>query len=358
MVADPLDPERRAALLAGRLAALASGLPGPAAPGGDDLERRPFGPGAGLIEPINGRAWLLLVDRPARAVGPALAWSRQQSVADIHLLVDRPLGRPGGRVASEGASASVSAATVARRAGQFRTPPTVWVVEGTEARRAEPGPPPESEPPPAGALALAERLAAAGLEVVVEDGAVRGEILGLEVAVVVVDPDGSARVEVGVGRHDREAFALLHGGLPEEQALRSVTEAVRAHRRPGAPPHPLNRLAPERWLRAWATDRSGPLADWDLRPIPGPEARRSVKDTAPAFAMGRRPDGHPVVVAFSTGIDLDLVPTAADAREAVDPDADLVLVVPQRDAHPVTQWLADALVRPAEVRTVPDAWRS
>ena len=56
-----------------------------------------------------------------------------------------------------------------------------------------------------------------------------GEILGLEIARVVVDDTG-ARIEVGVGRHDREAFAMLHGDLPPEAALAGVIATVRRHR--------------------------------------------------------------------------------------------------------------------------------
>ena len=63
------------------------------------------------------------------------------------------------------------------------------------------------------------------------------------------------------------------------------------------------------------------------------------------------------VAVFSVGVDLDLVPAAAEARLAHDPDAALVLVVPERDDHPVTQALAGRLRRPAEVRTVSGDWR-
>ena len=51
-------------------------------------------------------------------------------------------------------------------------------------------------------------------------------------------------------------------------------------------------------------------------------------------------DGRSVVVAASIGVDLDLVPAAADARLAHAPDARLVLALPQRDALAVTRRLA------------------
>jgi hypothetical protein len=64
------------------------------------------------------------------------------------------------------------------------------------------------------------------------------------------------------------------------------------------------------------------------------------------------------VVVCSVGIDLDLVPYAADARLELGAEARLVLVVPERDAHPFTRQLAAALTRPAELLTVTDGWRS
>jgi hypothetical protein len=74
-------------------------------------------------------------------------------------------------------------------------------------------------------------------------------------------------------------------------------------------------------------------------------------DIAVATAVG-------TVVVFSVGIDLDLVPAAADARLALDPDARLLLVVPERDEHPTTRALASSLRAPAEIVTVSRDWRS
>jgi hypothetical protein len=64
-----------------------------------------------------------------------------------------------------------------------------------------------------------------------------------------------------------------------------------------------------------------------------------------------------VVVACSVGIDLDLVPSAADARLLLDPDAELLVVVPERDAHPVTRALAARLRHPATVVPLEGDWR-
>jgi hypothetical protein len=59
-------------------------------------------------------------------------------------------------------------------------------------------------------------------------------------------------------------------------------------------------------------------------------------------------------VVCSAGIDLDLVPFAADARDAVaEAGARLLLAVPEGDDHPVTRELAARLAVPADVVPVP-----
>ena len=72
---------------------------------------------------------------------------------------------------------------------------------------------------------------------VVEHGVVTGEVRGLEVCRVVDVDDGGGRVrlEVGVGPHDREAFAIIHGDVPTRAALAGVVAAVAAARRPTRP---------------------------------------------------------------------------------------------------------------------------
>jgi hypothetical protein len=94
-----------------------------------------------------------------------------------------------------------------------------------------------------------------------------------------------------------------------------------------------------------------------LWPVEGTVPRSNVKDAVPAAAVGVDRHGGSLVVVCSTGIDLDLVPMAADVRLAHAPDARLVLVLPERDAHPVTRSLAAALAVPAEIVTLPGDWR-
>lgn len=326
-----LDPEQRARLLGAKLGALVDGRWG-----SGTREPAAFGGGAALIE---GRRGYVLIDDPAaRGLGAALAWSEAHEVVEIVVLAE-PAG------------------DLARQATYFTSRPEVYDVQGRELLPASPAPIPVAPEPPADALALAEVLLEADLDVSVEHGVVSGEVAGLEVARVEVDDAGEARIEVGVGRNDREAFRLLHGDLPAPLALAQVVEAVRKVRRPGAPSHPLNRLMSERWLRAHLLAEPSRLGSWDLRPVPGPVPRDSVNDRIPAFAVGADDTGTPVVLACSVGIDLDLVPVAADGRALLDPSARLVIAVPARDAHRATRSLAAALREPAEVLAIEGDWR-
>lgn len=294
------------------------------------------GPSAGLVE--GGRGWVLL--GPDAGLGTALVWARRREVDELHVLVDEG-GRPG---------------VVARRAGAFAPAPTVWAVDGTSVSPAEPEPitPPLVPAPTTEEPALL--LREAGVDVVVERGEVTGEILGLEVARAVVGPDGSAVLEVGVGRHDREAFALLHDELSTAEALARVVADVRRHRHPGATPHPVNRLVRDRWLREQVLAEPALVGAASLRRAESPEPRHGLHGTGVAVAVGESADGAPVVVACSVGVDPELVPVAADARLHHAPTAHLVLVVPPRDALPVTGALASRLVRPAELVPVAGDW--
>jgi hypothetical protein len=329
-------PGLRPALLAAKLRALVAAGWGPTGP--DDVPGT-FPGGAALRR--DGSGWVLAEDEPARALGPALTWAGANGVdgEDLHVL------------------AAGAAGLLARRAALFHATPSVWRIEGTSLVRAEPDPPVVPVPPPRDAEAFVPALLAAGVEVVVEHGAVAGEVLGLEVARVVDDGSG-ARLEVGVGRHDRDAQRQFSGDDPAPAVLSSAVAAVRARRRPGAPSHPANQLARERWLRAVVVGRPGLAGAARLAPVQPSLPAAGLRRPAPAAAAGVDSAGRPLVVVCSVGIDLDLVPAAADARLSVDPAARLVLVVPDADAHPVTHRLAAGLVEPAELVTVPDGWEA
>lgn len=303
-----------------------------------DREAEDFPGGAALVQ--GGTGWLLLDPNPLAALGPALVWADRRALTEVNLLVE------------------VAAGIVARRAGLFRSPPKVWQIAGAALAPAVADPPRRAMAPPP-APALAELLVDADIEVVVEEGIVRGEVLGLEVARIAHGattagtPIDAPVLEVGVGHADRELTGMLHGNLPPEAQLTRVVEIVRAARRADAERHPLNQLAPERWLRATLIAEPARIGLDSLRAAPPAEPRPNLRDPAIAMAVGPG-----VVVACSVGIHLDLVPAAADARLALDPDARLLLVVPERDAHPVTRALAERLAHPAEVFALQGDWRT
>lgn len=306
-------------------------------------EAADFPGGAALVDGSTG--WLLLDTQPLAALGPALVWADRRDLTELNLLVEADVG------------------LVARRAELFTDPPVVWAIDGTALTRAVAAPAAPAKPAEP-APALAEMLIDADLEVVVEDGIVRGEVLGLEVARIVHGtttagtPIDEPVLEVGVGHADRELTGMVHGNLPPAAQLARVIEIVRAKRRFGAERHPLNQLAPERWLRATLVADPARIELAELHPAPPAVPRPNLRDPAIAMAVGIDRSGAEVVVGCSVGVHLDLVPAAADAREALAPGARLLLVVPERDAHPVTRALAERLVVRAELVPLAGDWRT
>jgi hypothetical protein len=233
----------------------------------------------------------------------------------------------------------------------------VWRSVEDRVEEAAPAPVEPPRPLPPEAEVFVDLIRAAGAQPVVEHGVLLGEVLGLEVVRVVLD-DLGADLQVGVGRLDREAQRLLHGDRPPGDALAEAVRAVRQRRRADAPAHQVNQLAAERWLRAVLCAHPEQVAARTLAPAPPPAPRRSLRTPMPAAATGEDADGRAVVVVCSTGIDLDLVPTAADARLLDGRGARLVLAVPEGDDHPVTRELAAALHEPAEVIPIVGDWKA
>jgi hypothetical protein len=328
---------RRGALLTAKLTVLARPHLG-----GQEPVAQDFPGGAALL--AGPAAWLLLDAAPVASLGPALVWADRHGASKVHIVAEEHVG------------------VLARRAALFAPGPTVWTVAGTDLvpttadAVARPAP---AEPAPE----LAALMVDADLEVLVEDGLVRGEVLGLEVARIVHGtstsgiPLDAPLLEVGVGQADRELTGMLHGALSPVDQLARVRDIVRDLRRPGAERHPLNQLVPERWLRATLVADPGRVGLVHLRPVPAAVPRANLRERGIAVAVGEDATGATVVVACSVGVDLDLVPAAADTRLSVDPDADLLLVVPERDAHPVTIALAARLTRPARVLPLTGDWR-
>jgi hypothetical protein len=334
----PVD-ERRQSLLEVKLRALVRDHTG------HDGAPERFGLGAGLL--TDGAAWALVDRDPARGLGAVLAWARRHGDREVHVVVDADT--------DDGAAA---AGTLARRAGAFAHPPAVWRAVERSLEVAPPADPPPDPPLDPRVAPLADVLLAAGLDVVVEHGTLLGEVLGLEVARVADTPDGPV-LQIGVGRFDRDANRELFGSTPPADTLAGVVEVVRRYRRPGAPPHPLGRLAPERWLRARVLADPALVGADHLAPVPPPLPRPHLKATSVAPAVGADAQGRAVVAVCSAGIDLDLVPAAADVRLARAPHgARLVLVLARGDDHPVTRAVASMLRDPAEIVTVPDDWRA
>jgi hypothetical protein len=277
--------------------------------------------GAALV--LDATAWVLVEDDPAHGLGPALAWAIRNGATRLQLL------------------AATDTGVLARRAEHFQLPIDVWHVEDRTLLPAVAEPAALPREPSDAHLALVPTIAAGGATPVVEHGVVSGEVRGLEVCRVVDDlHTGAVRLEVGVGAHDREAFAIVHGDVPTVEALRSVVDAVSAHRAAGEP-HPLNRLVPERLLR-WRLEQEPLLIGLaSLTPTQPPVPRRNVKDLTPCSAIGRRTDGTEVLVVCSVGVDLDLIPYAIDARlHEPGVEGEVVVVAPPRDLVPVTAELA------------------
>ena len=298
----------------------------------------------------------LAQERTERALGGALAPAVRAGCDNVHVFAETHSG------------------VLARRAACFEPAPVVWQIEGAHATVAEAAARP-TEPPPPRVPELVALLGAAGVEVTVEHGVITGEVEGLEVARIVAaatggdtapgdaahagatDEDSTEwQIEVGVGAHDREAFSLLHADEPTPEAIRRVAEVVRAHRSPGASPHPLNRLSAARWLRAFLIRRPDLVGAGRLRASSSPLPRGGPKEPAPAVAYGLTPDGRRLVVVVCVGIDLNVVPLAADARLFLDPDAELVVALPRRDAHDVIKNMSARLRRPAQIVEVDDRW--
>jgi hypothetical protein len=300
----------------------------------DDIPQ--FEPGAALVQ--GGAAWVLLDERPATRLGAALAWVLRNRAERLHVIAGSGTG------------------VLARRAAEFGLPIEVWHAEGRALvpAVAEPHAPVPQLPPHH--ESFRGLIIEGGATPLVEHGVLVGEVAGLEVCRVVDDHYlDTTRLEVGVGAHDREAFSMLHGDVPPVESLARVVAAVAEHRRAGAPQHPLNTLAAERFLRWQIQQHPDLVGAARVSPAEPPVPRENLKDPVPCVAVGASPDGERLVVVCSSGVELDLVPYAADARLAhCQPGVDtrLVVVTPRRDRLPVIVEIAGLLRQPCEFASV------
>ncbi|MFW2334680.1 hypothetical protein [Ilumatobacter sp.] len=317
------DDERRSRLIGVKLRALVGEHLGrPVAEAGE------FAPGAALRD--GDDAWVYLDRRPAERLGASLAWAIRSGASALHLIAEEGVG------------------TLARRADEFDLPISVWRAEERSLLPVEPDDLPPSAPAPDHHEALRPLIVEGGAEPIVEHGVLTGEVRGLEVCRVVDDATTDAtRLEVGVGDHDREAFQMLHGDVPTVESLARVVDSVARHRTSDAPPHPLKSLGAERLIR-WQIEQQPSLVGATLiAPAPPPLPRPNLKDPVPCVAVGIGANGEQIVVVCSSGVDLDLIPYAADARLAVrGPGAGgghLVVALPSRDRIGLVDEIADRL---------------
>jgi hypothetical protein len=283
------------------------------------------------------RAFALVEADPERALGPALLWAERAGAAHVELW------------------ARAGASDLARRAAYFDDPPAVWAVSGRDLVAVEPGERRPSPDVPPEARRFAALLHEAGVTVVDDHGVLVGEYAGLEVARVLA-VGGEAWLEVGVGQADREYDEAFHGATSSVQRIRRVVDVVRQHRYPGAGHHPLNRLGLERWLRAHLLDHPELVGARSLAPQAPLRPRLGLNHSLPAPAVGTDAEGRAVVAVASVGVDLDLVPEAADLRDRHDPAARLVIVVPPRDRVGPVERLVARVAGDVEVRGVTPPW--
>jgi hypothetical protein len=324
-------PERRSRLISSALRSLV----------GDERAGEPeiFPGGVALHAESSSHIWL--DDRPDRLIAVAMLLTARAGRSALRIIL--PTER------------AIEAQVVARRATQWSTPAEVVILDGRSTSLVVAGAHvPERSLDPTHEH-FVTTITAAGADVVVEHGVLTGEVAGLEVCRVVDDSDG-ARLEVGVGAHDREAFRMLHGETPAAESLARIVAAVKEIRAPGADPHPLKRLAPERALRRRLLDTPALVGAESLEPVPSVSAAAGPGDPAPAHLVGVR-DGSRTLIACTTGTDLGAAADAFDTfhwrREANQLDS-LVIAVPERNRLRSVDELAALSGIPTAVVSIPD----
>lgn len=332
----PAGPGRLGLLNETRLRALVASLD-PSWPSADTAARSVAVDEMVGIHNGSGRGYALILAAGPKAFGMAMVWAARFEISDLTLMVDPDAG-PGDH---------------ARRAAAFAVPPTVMVVDGARLIDADPAPSRVfTVNAPDGVDTGVALLRSAGLDVVIDDGAVIGEYLGLEVARVISTDDGGD-VQVGVGAIDREANRMLHGDATPEDVLRRVVSEVASHRRAGAEFHPLSRMARERWLMRTLIDDPALIDVAPLVELAATEPRRGLRNSAPVGALAEGPNG-PVLVMATAGADVSVVGVAADLVIRETP-ARLIVVA----ESPLIPQLIEALDRlkvPVAVAEGPAPW--
>lgn len=275
--------------------------------------------------------------------GPALIWALRSEVSHLHVVAEpEHAGALARRVIDVGTSSDRMLVV------------DVLAVDGVDLVATAPV---ALDPPPAldaRMWELAPILSEAGARPVDDHGRIVAEVAGLEVARIDQSAEGSPFIEVGVGEADRELHSLVHTTMDSGTAVRRAVSMVAAERQRGSM-HPLARMARERWLRSMLLDEPSLLDLASLTAVAPLVPRSTVLGNVPSAAVGETADGRPIVVVCSSGIDLDVVPEAVDYRTREAPDAELWIVVPERDRHPVTESLV-AVTRSCSVLSIDPPW--
>lgn len=276
------------------------------------------------------QGWIYVGEQHARALSPALLWAAKNIIGSLNVVTE------------------VDAGVLARRAQLFNADISVWELNSGKVSRAAAASPLPTVTVPDDHERFALMIETSGAEIVREHGLLTGEVLGLEVCRVVNGDAGeSARLEIGVGAHDRETFQLVYGREATVESLSRVAGIVRDHRSEGSVPHPLNRLAPERMLRHRIISSPELVGAITLQPAEPPVVRINVKDEMPCVAIGTLNDGSPAVVVCTASIDVDVVAFGADARFRISPDAELIIATHANNVTPSLRKLAQTLRNPA-----------
>ncbi len=298
-----------------------------------DFEIVEFGSAVGAV--VNGTAWALLTDRHDRGLGPAMIWALGNGATELKVFTQFNAGDLARRASFFNFKTEIFEITkdIATSA-EITLPTVIKVVEVTAADEL-----------------FAEFIKSSGADLTREHGVLAGEVCGLEVCRVVHDVSDTGLdesiLEIGVGSHDREMFKMLHGRTATLESLRKVVVDVSSKRVAGLIPHPLNQLGRERLLRHLLCDSPDLVDAVSLESAAPAMPRANLKDSVPCCARGILKNGAAVVAIFSIGVDPDVIAFGADARQQIDPSADLVFVSPPRDIVPAIVRLAETLRNPA-----------
>ena len=285
-----------------------------------DGSNESFALGAGFL--TADAMWVLIDGEASRSLGPVLAWTSHFE-RRVNLLVENNAG------------------LLARRASLFDADITVWHVDDHTITRAIAEPHIVSASATDAHLSFVDIIESSGADALVEHGVVVGEVRGLEMCRVVDDvTTGDVRLEVGMGRHDREAFTMIHGELPTAQAMRQVIDAVLPHRTEGADSHPFNQFGVERLSRWKAIKDPSSIGFSTLAPADPPVLRTNVKDSVPCIAIGLTGAKRLSTAVFVHGVDLDCVSFAVDAASRLGTQ-DVTIVVRRRDVIASIERLAN-----------------